>query len=60
MDQTTLDAYVRSTLQLQDYVLDEEQVQRVIAQFACIEEISRPMRDLDLLHWLDPAAVFRP
>lgn len=60
MDDITVANYVRVTLQLQGYALDEEQVQRVIAQFARIEEISRVMRDISLPHSLDPAAVFQP
>ncbi len=60
MKQDMLDTYVRSALRLQGYALDEEAVQRVIAQFTRIEEISRAMRELPLPSSTEPAAVFRP
>lgn len=60
MDQTNLKTYVCSTLQLQGYALDEEQVHRVTTQFTRIEEMSRAMRDISLPLSIDPAAVFRP
>lgn len=60
MDKPTIENYVRSTLKLNAYALDEEQVQRVITQFERIENISLAMRELQLPFSLDPAPVFRP
>ena len=60
MDAKTLEAYVRTVLQVQGYAFDEARIQDIILQFSRIEAVASELLALELPERAGGLPVFRP